>query len=127
VPDVRGLSLSAARKRLAEAGFRMAQLDPADGAQCASSVTAGDVAFYGPHRAPKGVTITVCPSSGAQQSVYVPPPPPPPPTYIPPPTTYQPPVTSSSAPSRTPQARTSSKPRPTPKPKPSKTKKKPPH
>ncbi len=135
VPDVRGLSLPAASNRLASAGFRMDQLDAANGLACASTVTTGNVAFYGPHRAPKGTTVTVCPSSGAPQDVYVPPPPPPPPTYIPPPTTVAPapqpnPATSSSssAPQPTHTRSPVVKPKPSPtevkpsKPKPTKTK-----
>jgi membrane peptidoglycan carboxypeptidase len=129
VPDVSGLSLAAARKKLADAGFRMQQLDAAGGVECASSETLGDVAFYGPHRAVKGTTITVCPSSGAPQDVYVPPPPPPPPTYYPPPTPIllppAPQTSSSSSPPPTRAARVTHAPRSTPKPKPKPTKPRP--
>jgi membrane peptidoglycan carboxypeptidase len=77
VPDVTGMSLTDAAARLKDAGFLMRQLDQADQLMCASSATYGTVAFYGPQRAPSGATITVCPSSGVSQPVYVPPPPPP--------------------------------------------------
>jgi hypothetical protein len=102
----------------------MQQLDAANGLACASSVTIGNVAFYGPHRATKGSTITVCPSSGAPQDVYVPPPPPPPPVYYPPVTQAPvPPASSSSSaqPTHTPQVKPQPKPKPT-KPKPTKSK-----
>jgi membrane peptidoglycan carboxypeptidase len=72
VPDVTGHSLTDAQQMLTGAGFKMQQLDAADGVQCASKVQAGQVAFYGPQRAPSGSTITVCPSLGIGQVVYVP-------------------------------------------------------
>jgi beta-lactam-binding protein with PASTA domain len=126
VPDVRGLTLPAAKNRLAAAGFRMQQLDATNGLSCASSISTGDVAFYGPKRAPQGSTVTVCPSSGAAQDVYVPPPPPPP-TYYPPPTSEAPPppptsTSSAAQPTQPPQPTHSA---PPPKPKPSSSKPKP--
>jgi membrane peptidoglycan carboxypeptidase len=78
VPDVTGMSLTDAAAKLKDAGFLMRQLDQADQLMCASSATYGTVAYYGPQRAPSGATITICPSSGVSQPVYVPPPPPPP-------------------------------------------------
>jgi membrane peptidoglycan carboxypeptidase len=71
VPSVVGLDLTDAKAKLAAAGFKMAQLDEADGLQCASSLPLGRVAFAGPQIAPKGSTITVCPSNGVAQTVYV--------------------------------------------------------
>ena len=106
VPSVTGLSLAAAKARLAGAGFQMAQLDAGNRLLCASSVPTGLVAYYGPQVAPTGATITVCPSLGVGQTVYVPPPPPPPVQQPTQPTTHPP---TSPAP----------KPSPTPKPKPS--------
>jgi membrane peptidoglycan carboxypeptidase len=74
VPDIAGLELAAAKARLSAAGFKMQQL--AGGASCASSRLPGTVAYFGPSLAPRGATITVCPSSGAEVPVYTPPPPP---------------------------------------------------
>jgi membrane peptidoglycan carboxypeptidase len=74
VPDVSGLSLTDASTKLKSAGFVMKQLDQADQLLCASKQAYGTVAFYGPQRATAGATITVCPSSGVSQPVYIPPP-----------------------------------------------------
>ncbi len=71
VPDIRGQSLSQADVTLSSRGFKLQRLDPT--VQCASSEPAGMVAYYGPQRAPQGATITVCPSNGVPQKVYVPP------------------------------------------------------
>jgi membrane peptidoglycan carboxypeptidase len=81
VPDVVGQSLSDARRTLADAGFHLVQLGASDqlNLHCASSAAFDTVAYYGPQRANRGDTITVCLSSQAPQYVYVPPPPPPPP------------------------------------------------
>src|SRR5664279_671341 len=79
VPNVVGLDLATAKQRLKAANFTMVQLDAANQLLCASAEPLGTVAFYGPQRAPKGSTVTVCPSSGIRQDIYVPPPPPPPP------------------------------------------------
>jgi membrane peptidoglycan carboxypeptidase len=77
VPSVVGLSAAAAKQKLAAAGYRMATLghDPVDPVQCASQLPMNIIAFAGPQIAPKGATITVCPSSGVRQTVYQPPPP----------------------------------------------------
>ncbi len=83
VPNVTGLTLADAQRKLRTYGYKMVQLDPGDQLLCASDVTLSEVAYYAPQRAPRGSTITVCPSSGKQQDIYTPPPPPPPP---PPPT-----------------------------------------
>jgi membrane peptidoglycan carboxypeptidase len=73
VPPLTGMTMTAAQAALTAAGFKMAELDKANALQCASSVPTGSIAFYGPQIAPKGSTITVCPSLGvAPQS---PPPP----------------------------------------------------
>ncbi|MCU1658347.1 MAG: Membrane carboxypeptidase (Penicillin-binding protein), partial [Pseudonocardiales bacterium] len=74
VPSVVGLDMATAKARLTSAGFKMAELDAADQLQCASALPLGTVAFAGPQLAPKGSTITVCPSNGIQQHVYAPPP-----------------------------------------------------
>jgi membrane peptidoglycan carboxypeptidase len=84
VPDVRYLAPADARRELKRAGYKMAILGGSDGLNCASSVSPGEIAFYGPSIALKGSTITVCVSSGVRQQIYVYVPPPPPPT--PPPT-----------------------------------------
>jgi membrane peptidoglycan carboxypeptidase len=73
VPSVIGLDPAAAKAKLTAAGFRMAFFSGAT--QCASNVPVGMVAFAGPSLAPRGSTITVCPSIGLAQTVYVPPPP----------------------------------------------------
>jgi membrane peptidoglycan carboxypeptidase len=71
VPSVVGLDAPAAKARLTEAGYRMAQLsaDPANPLMCASSQPLGKIAFAGPQIAPRGATITVCPSNGTGQIV----------------------------------------------------------
>jgi membrane peptidoglycan carboxypeptidase len=76
VPDVTGMTLDDAKAALKDKHFKMTQLDSADGLECASSVTPSSVAFYGPEIAPRGATITVCPSSGTKQAIWKPPPPP---------------------------------------------------
>jgi membrane peptidoglycan carboxypeptidase len=72
VPPVVGMDLATAKTTLAAAGFKMAQLDAANQLDCASKVPLGKVAFAGPSIAPKGSTITVCPSTGVGQIVFVP-------------------------------------------------------
>ncbi|HEY7276627.1 MAG TPA: hypothetical protein VH594_11730, partial [Trebonia sp.] len=57
-------------------GYKMQQLDATDLLTCASTVPLNNVAFYAPQVAPKGSTITVCPSSATPQKIYTPPPPP---------------------------------------------------
>ena len=86
VPSVTGLSVAEAQARLAGAGFKMAQLDATNRLLCASNQPTGSVAFYGPQIAPPGSVITVCPSLGVAQQVYIPPPPPPAPAPNPRPT-----------------------------------------
>jgi hypothetical protein len=81
VPDVRGMTLDEAKSELKNSHYKMRQLDAADTLQCASRrYTAGEVAYYAPQIAPRGATITVCPTSGEHQDIWTPPPPPPPPT-----------------------------------------------
>jgi membrane peptidoglycan carboxypeptidase len=70
VPDITGKTLAVARGMLAQAGYSMVQLDQANTLECASSKPVGYVAFYGPKIAPKGSTITWCPSSGGLQLIY---------------------------------------------------------
>lgn len=85
VPSVIGLSPSDARRQLKRDGYRMALLGGPAGIQCDNTahLPVGEIAYYGPTIAPRGATITVCPSSGVRQDlyVYVPPPPPPPVTH----------------------------------------------
>jgi membrane peptidoglycan carboxypeptidase len=104
VPHLTGATLSQAKQQLAGAGLKLAQLGGADNLLCASSEPYDTVAFYGPQRADKGDTITVCLSNQSPQYVYVPPPPPKPHPH--------PSSGSSSAPSRG----SSSSPRPQPRP-----------
>lgn len=73
VPDVIGKPLDEAKKMLAAAGFKMVQLDAEDQLLCPSPRTLGTVAYAGPKIANPGATITVCPSSGIQQTVAAPP------------------------------------------------------
>ena len=73
--SILGQDLAAAQATLAAAGFKMAQLDEANKLLCASSEPSGTVAYFAPQRANPGSTITVCPSLGVPQSVYVAPPP----------------------------------------------------
>ncbi len=75
VPDVTGMDLSTAKKRLKSAGFTASVLGAGSGLLCASDVDPYSIAFYGPHRAPKGSTITLCESSGAGQTYAIPRPP----------------------------------------------------
>ncbi|MGN6605805.1 MAG: transglycosylase domain-containing protein [Jatrophihabitans sp.] len=84
VPDVTGLLPRDAKRRLAAAGYQMQYLDPDNGesTRCASKELTGTVAYFGPKTATRGSTITVCLSSGVQQTIWTPPPPPKP-TYHP--------------------------------------------
>ena len=79
VPDITGMTPDEARAQLKRSHFTMRMLDSADGLECPSTVLEGHIAFYAPDKAPRGSTITVCPSSGTEQAIYTPPPPPPPP------------------------------------------------
>jgi membrane peptidoglycan carboxypeptidase len=83
VPRVVGTTPADARRQLKSDGYRMQLLGGAAGLSCASALPPGEIAFQGPSIAPRGATITVCPSSGVRQDlyVYVPPPPPPPVTH----------------------------------------------
>jgi membrane peptidoglycan carboxypeptidase len=80
VPSVIGLSAQDARKQLKRDGYRMVLLGGPAGIECDNTqhLPVGEIAYYGPTIAPRGATITVCPSSGVRQDlwVYVPPPPP---------------------------------------------------
>ena len=78
VPTVTGMDLATAKATLGAQGFAMQELGGTQPVQCASSVPAGMVAFYGPQLAAPQSTITVCQSSGIAQQIYAPPPPPPP-------------------------------------------------
>lgn len=71
VPRLTGLTADEAKARLADAGFKLAYLGGASPIACPSDVTSQSIAFYGPTRAVKGSTITVCLSSGAAQQTYV--------------------------------------------------------
>jgi hypothetical protein len=62
---------AAAKTRLAAAGYKMAMFNGTT--QCASAQPFGKIAFAGPSLAPPGATITVCPSNGISQQIYVPP------------------------------------------------------
>jgi membrane peptidoglycan carboxypeptidase len=74
VPNIAGRSLSDAKAQLAAAHFKLQELDATDNVFCPSSLPYNTVAFYGPHRADPGTTITVCLSSGVPQHVAAPPP-----------------------------------------------------
>ncbi|MDP9118305.1 MAG: penicillin-binding protein [Actinomycetota bacterium] len=73
VPPVVGMSVKDAQATLTAAGFTMVQFDAADHTLCASAVPANQIAYAGPSIAPKGSTITVCPSSGIPEPTYTPP------------------------------------------------------
>jgi membrane peptidoglycan carboxypeptidase len=64
VPPLTGMTMTEAQAALTASGFKIAELDKANSLQCASSIPTGSIAFYGPKIAPKGSTITVCPSLG---------------------------------------------------------------
>ncbi|HEY2297499.1 MAG TPA: transglycosylase domain-containing protein [Jatrophihabitans sp.] len=81
VPSVVGYSPADARRLLKRDGYKMQLLGAADGLSCASTQPIGQIAYSGPSIAPRGATITVCPSSGIRQDLYVYVPPPPPPTH----------------------------------------------
>jgi membrane peptidoglycan carboxypeptidase len=69
VQNVTGQPIATATATLKAQGFTVAELDPT--VSCASQVPTGSVAFYGPQAAAPGTTITICPSSGTAQSVYI--------------------------------------------------------
>jgi membrane peptidoglycan carboxypeptidase len=71
VPPVIGMTYAAATAALTGAGFKIARLGTAaEDLHCASSETLDTIAYSGPQLAPKGSTITVCPSSGTKQFIY---------------------------------------------------------
>jgi membrane peptidoglycan carboxypeptidase len=72
VPQIVGLDVAQAQAKLTAAGYKMAYLDLPNALTCASEQPAGTIAFAGPELAPKGATITVCPSNGIKQLVYKP-------------------------------------------------------
>jgi membrane peptidoglycan carboxypeptidase len=81
VEDVVGQPVPDAVAQLKDHGFKVSVLGGDNGGLlCASNQPLGTVAFYGPQRAEKGATITLCGSVGTPQDIYVKPPPPPPPT-----------------------------------------------
>lgn len=86
VPDVAGKEPGDAKRELTAAGYKVAMLGgTTNPIACASNVEFGKIAYYGPHIAPKGTTITLCPSLGFPQQVA---PPPPPETFVPQPTNH---------------------------------------
>jgi membrane peptidoglycan carboxypeptidase len=60
VPSVTSKDVNDATTQLTEAGYKVKVLST----PCGSSVQEGNVAFYGPHVAEQGATITLCESSG---------------------------------------------------------------
>jgi membrane peptidoglycan carboxypeptidase len=66
VPDLTGQSPSAAADMLSSASFGIATAT----VRCGSPQPAGQVAYYGPHLAAPGSTITVCLSNGVTPSGY---------------------------------------------------------
>jgi membrane peptidoglycan carboxypeptidase len=72
VPNIAGMSLSDARRTLADNGLRMFRLDSADNLTCPSSQPYDTIGYYGPQRAEPGATITVCVSNGVKQTVIIP-------------------------------------------------------
>ena len=60
VPSVTNKDVNDATTQLTEAGYKVKVLST----PCGSSVQEGNVAFYGPHVAEQGATITLCESSG---------------------------------------------------------------
>jgi membrane peptidoglycan carboxypeptidase len=74
VPIAAGMPMDQATSTLKSAGYKVQQLDAHDHVTCPSSAKYGTVAYFGPQIAPKGATITLCPSAGTPQSIYTPPP-----------------------------------------------------
>ena len=94
VPPIAGLTEQAAKATLQQAGFQMAVLGGTGSpVLCPSTVTTSSVAFFGPAKAVKGTTITVCLSSGVAQATYVPPRP----TFKPTQPTHSPPSGSNTS------------------------------
>ena len=72
VDDVVGQQMPDAIAQLKDQGFKVSVLGGENGGLlCASTEPLGTVAFYGPQRAPKGATITVCGSLSTPQDIYV--------------------------------------------------------
>jgi hypothetical protein len=67
VDPVTGLTIDDATQRLTTGGWKVKVIT---NFTCGSKVTAGDVAFYGPHIAEPGATITLCTSSGVPPQVF---------------------------------------------------------
>jgi membrane peptidoglycan carboxypeptidase len=77
VPDLTGMTLDDAKQALKDKHLKLSIFGGAEGPGCASKVIYGSVAYYGPTIAPRGATITVCTSTGTEQTLYHKPPPPP--------------------------------------------------
>jgi membrane peptidoglycan carboxypeptidase len=72
VDDVVGQPVPDAVAQLKDQGYKVAVLGGENGGLlCASTQPLGTVAFYGPQRAEKGATITLCGSVGTPQDIYV--------------------------------------------------------
>ena len=84
VPSVVGMDLAAAQQTLTRAGYKWVLFDAVNQLLCPSQQPLGKIAFAGPQIAPKGATITICPSSGVRQTIFVPPVVKPRPTKTPP-------------------------------------------
>ena len=113
VPSVTGMEQGEAIRYLASQGFVGKPLPVA----CGSREQPGNVAFYSPHIAEPGATISLCISTGVPAEVYVPPVY----TYVPPPPRpstserNDPPPSSTPKPSSAPSS-TGGKPKPSGKP-----------
>jgi hypothetical protein len=70
VDVVTGLSIPDATARLTASGWKVKVIT---NFTCGSKEAANNVAFYGPHIAEPGATITLCISSGIAPQVYTPP------------------------------------------------------
>ena len=117
VPSVTGMEQGEAIRYLASQGFVGKPLP----VPCGSREQAGDVAFYSPHIAEPGATISLCISTGVPAEVYTPPvytwTPPPPPVRTYEPSSAPPPTSSAPRPSSQPSSPAAPKPT---KPKPTK-------
>ncbi len=72
VDDVVGEPMADAVAQIKDQGFKVSVLGGENaGLLCASTEPLGTVAFFGPKRAPKGATITVCGSLSTSQDIYV--------------------------------------------------------
>ena len=70
VPSLTGKTLSEARAAVA-GEFKIVPISDNDALRCPSTAPTDSIAFYGPHKAPAGSTITVCQSLGVLQDIYV--------------------------------------------------------